>query len=120
LSEKTTRNRVNLRKSPRPFGLSTKKLTMAGLVTSLRMFIKGWVITPKTYWDYTLALEEKDLLDSTALLVDRRVLEYLVRTAGLGFLGLLLRRSLAFGIPYTGIRLRKLLRAGFIRSGRII
>lgn len=75
-----------------------------------QLVIKGWVIAPKIYWDYTLALAEKDLLDSTALLADRRVLSYLARTAGPGFLGLLLRRSLAFGFAYAGARLRRLLR----------
>lgn len=80
-----------------------------------QLVIKGWVIAPKIYWDYTLALGEKDLLDSTALLADRRVLSYLAQTAGLGFLGLLLRRSLAFGFAYAGARLRQLL--GSRRSG---
>lgn len=74
-----------------------------------QLVIKGWIIAPKIYWDYTLSLEEKDLLDSTALLADRHVMSYLARTAGLGFLALLLRRSLGFGFYCFGAQLGKVL-----------
>lgn len=80
--------------------------------------VKGLIIAPKVYWDYALSLEEKDLLDCMDLLADRQVTAYLVREGGLGFLGVLMKRALGFGLAYLGAELKKLARWGWAQGNR--
>lgn len=74
------------------------------------LVVKGVIIAPKVYWDYALSLQKKDLLDCMALLTDRRVVAYLVRERGFGFLGVLLRVAFRFGTSYLWAELKRLVR----------
>lgn len=76
------------------------------------LIVKGWVIAPKVYWDYSLSLDEKDLLDVMRLLAHRRVVRYLAREGGLSFLGLFLERGLRFGLGYLWAGVKRLTMRG--------
>jgi hypothetical protein len=77
-----------------------------------RLVFKGWIVAPKVYWDYWLSLEEKDVLDSMGLMANRDVVRHLARTGGLGFLALLVRRSVVFGLAFLRAELVKTLGSG--------
>lgn len=76
-----------------------------------RLVFKGWIVAPKIYWDYWLSLDEKDVLDSMGLMANRDVMRHLARTGGLRFLGLLVWRSLVFGLAFLRAVLVKSLRS---------
>lgn len=76
------------------------------------LVVKGVIRAPKIYWDYALSLEEKDLLDCMGLLTDRRVMAYLVREAGFGFVGVLAKVAVRFGLSYLWAELKKVVRRG--------